>query len=394
MAIFEDIEVFLKDRYKFRYNTVLNSAEYSPVGSESYKVIDDYKLNSIWCEVQREYGKGSINLIDKLITSEFSTKVNPILEYFDSLEYSGKTDYIKELCESIKIYDTFDFTKYFKKWIVGVVANVYEGGKCANHLCLILGGEQSIGKTTFLNSLVPDDLKDYYYVGGLDPDKNDSLIRSTTNFLINLDDYFDTINGKKASSLKGYITLPSVKTRLPYGRKDIDLIKIASFCGTSNSDTFLMDASGSRRFLAVRVFKILMKHLKVNRNDLFAQAVSLYKSGFQYWLDADENKEIQQHNEQFEIRTREYELIEKYFEHPEKHEGTYMTATEILVKIQIDSSIKNLSSRKVGEALKLLGYKRQTFNKRGSKGYYVNYIYNGNAEHTEDVEPDTEDIPF
>jgi len=48
------IEEFLSERYEFRYNTVLNRAEYRPRGTGDYTTIDRYRINTLKRALDKE----------------------------------------------------------------------------------------------------------------------------------------------------------------------------------------------------------------------------------------------------------------------------------------------------------------------------------------------------
>ena len=49
---------------------------------------------------------------------------------------------------------------------------------------------------------------------------------------------------------------------------------------------------------------------------IYAQAYALWKQGFRYWFDDEENAELERHNRQFEEPNMEEELILTYLHQP------------------------------------------------------------------------------
>ncbi len=80
------IEEFLSDRYEFRYNTVLNRAEYRLRGTGDYTAIDRYRINTLKRALDKEAGvQTSPENLYSIIESDFSPRINPVQAYFHSL---------------------------------------------------------------------------------------------------------------------------------------------------------------------------------------------------------------------------------------------------------------------------------------------------------------------
>ncbi|MBR5847198.1 MAG: virulence protein E, partial [Bacteroidaceae bacterium] len=88
---------------------------------------------------------------------------------------------------------------------------------------------------------------------------------------------------------------------------------IASFCGTGNNPRFLTDLTDNRRWLPFMVRDIDSPWTHpMPYTEMYAQAYALYREGFRYWFDADDNAELARHNRQFEEPCMEEELIATY----------------------------------------------------------------------------------
>ncbi len=113
----------------------------------------------------------------------------------------------------------------------------------------------------------------------------------------------------------------------------------------------------------------------ININDIWRQAYTLYKSGFQYQLTAEELKENEKANSKHLISSSEIELIDKYFQSASRNEGEFKTATDILDFLALRHPAIKLNDRKIGKAMKILGFEKisnYTAEKKHSvKGYFV-----------------------
>lgn len=360
------LEDALRKFWYFRFNAITRMPEYRKRGDTEFIPMDDYSLNSITRKLRNEKIAGaSKTRIAEIIESSFSPLVNPIEEYFRKLQPDGN-DHIKALCATVSpLEEQVDmFEKYFTKWAVGAVANVFTKDRCANHLCFILTGQQGSFKSTWIRLLCPQALITYYFEGNLDPENKDDLFATTANFIYNLDDYFAEVTKKKINSLKSFITKDTVNARRAYGRYPEELPKICSFIASSNDDTFLHDPTGNRRFIPFEVTAIDIEAAKqIKIDQVWAQIYLLFRKGHTYWLDKEDQKELREHNSKYEVQSLEFELVNTYFQQPKNRNEAdlYLTVADIINRLSLKSSIR-MTAKKVGEALKKAGFIR--FQKR------------------------------
>ncbi|MEQ8706823.1 MAG: VapE family protein [Phaeodactylibacter sp.] len=369
-------EEALKEIWEFRFNTISRMPEFRKVDcNKDFEPVNDYELNSITRELRhRGVDKVSRTKVAETIESSFARPINPIEEYFSELVYDGE-DHIRQLCQTLEPtrVDGSDTTemveRYFRKWAVGAVANVFIKHKCANHICFILvSGEQAKFKSSWIANLCPPKLKKYYLEDRLDPDNKDHLFATASNFIYNLDDYFADITKKKINSLKAFITRNTVEGRRAYARYTEELPKICSFIASSNEQSFLHDPTGNRRFVPFEINNIRIDEAQAMDIDkVWAEAYHLYKSGFQYWLTQEEVKELNEHNSQYEVQTTEAEMLTTYYVKPDNRNGEgvrHLKISHVLNFLQVRTSAR-LSKKKLGEALKANGFEQ--FQKRDGK---------------------------
>ena len=67
---------------------------------------------------------------------------------------------------------------------------------------------------------------------------------------------FRSFNRSQIETIKSYVTRQVDIYRPPFGRHDIEVPRQCVFAGSTNSDAYLVDTTGNRRFWPVKVGKI------------------------------------------------------------------------------------------------------------------------------------------
>ena len=370
----ERIEQFLKERYIFRYNTIKNRTECTSKDGTTFQVVSKFGLNSIRREVDSVLGTyTSAENLRAILESDFALRVNPIQDYFKNLMRvePSEGDAINQLAQTVTVQNPLHWGKYLTKWLVGVAANALSDVGCQNHVCLVLTGEQGKFKTTWLDKLCPTSLKSYLFTGKIDTQNKDILTHVAESLFINIDDQLKALNKRDENELKNLITAPSVKYRRPYDVYVEEYPHLASFMASVNGNDFLTDPTGSRRFLPFEVISIDIKATdKISMDDVFSEVMYLLDIGFRYWFNDEEIGELHKQSAGFHVQTREYEMLLQGFEKPNEdtESESFMTTVQIMNYLKFYTML-NLSERRMGEALKKVGYERKSKRVNGTPIY-------------------------
>lgn len=373
------VETYLKARYQFRLNILSNEVEAKPVDSkESYKLLNEFTLLH---ELLKRGFNGIGNLVEVLMASEdFIERYDPIEDYCKNLPKwtLNKPDYIEQLANYVKAKDQVWFNAQFKKMLVRTLAC---GLKMIpfNKQCFTLFGKQNDGKSTFIRFLCPPQLQPFYSED-IDFQSKDGRIALATNFIINLDE-LDSLQRKEITSVKKFMSTSKIKVRLPFGKRAVPMERRVSFLATTNEGEFLTDTTGNVRWLVFEIKGIQHDDGGINGYDhninmdlVYSQAYSLLKSGFSYQLSRKEIAQSEANNKHHQVSTIEMDFVQKSFEPSTKEKGVFCTTGDILHELQI-KTITKLSSRKLGEALRFLGFERTSIRKEKSKypvnGYWI-----------------------
>ena len=408
-ATVEEIKSFLDGHISLRFNEITSRVEYGipadNTDAHRFMPVNDRIVNSLWSQMST-ITRVNIQDMYRVIESDYVPVFNPFKAYLNNLCQSvksvGDRDYIQELAQTVRVKGGEQEQKlwhlYLKKWLVGMVAS-WLSEDVVNNVILVLIGEQGAYKTTWFNYLLPPPLKQYFYTKTNANRMSKDDILTLAQYALVCCEELDTMRPAELNQLKAAVTMPSIDERAAYAHYHEHRKHIASFCGTGNNTQFLSDPTGNRRWLPFEVDSILSpREHPFHYEGIYAQALSLYTSGFQYWFTKEEIQELNRHNKQFETPHLEHELVDLYFRRPIDSElGEFISVARALQMISNGISQK-LSAVNVGRAFSDLGFKRVRTN--SSRGFIVvcrtpEEIKAYQHRLLMDVEPDSEpDAPF
>lgn len=414
-ATVEEIKSFLDGHISLRFNEITSRVEYEipadNTDANRFMPVNDRIVNSLWSQMST-ITRVNIQDMYRVIESDYVPVFNPFKAYLNNLCKSvgvqdkkqsvGDRDYIQELAQTVRVKGGEQEQKlwhlYLKKWLVGMVAS-WISDDVVNNVILVLIGEQGAYKTTWFNYLLPPPLKQYFYTKTNANRMSKDDILTLAQYALVCCEELDTMRPAELNQLKAAVTMPSIDERAAYAHYHEHRKHIASFCGTGNNTQFLSDPTGNRRWLPFEVESILSpREHPFHYEGIYAQALSLYTSGFQYWFTKEEIQELNRHNKQFETPHLEHELVDLYFRRPIDSElGEFISVARALQIISNGISQK-LSAVNVGRAFSDLGFKRVRTN--SSRGFIVvcrtpEEIKAYQHRLLMDAEPDSEpDAPF
>jgi predicted P-loop ATPase len=206
-------------------------------------------------------------------------RFHPIREYLNGLQWDGD----RRIDTWTKTYLGAPPSEYTTavgaRWLIGAVARVLRPG-CKNDCALILEGPQGARKSTalrvFSEPWFTDDLSD---IGS-----KDSQLQIRGVWIVEWAE-LDAMNRVDVARIKAFMSRSIDRFRPPYGHRLIELPRESVFAGTTNSDSYLRDETGARRFWPVRCGSIDIDGLKRDRDQLWAEAVCRYREDAPWWLD-------------------------------------------------------------------------------------------------------------
>ena len=336
-------------------------------------------VNDIVCDCSAESGlQITAREVLAVLQSHRIPDVHPLREYvLNCRPYTaGQPDWIAWLASRVTVAGGEEEQKLwvstFRKWFVAMVAG-WLSDEAVNQQVLVLIGKQGIFKTTWLEHLLPPELRAYSCKMANSTSLNkDERLRIAEYGLIALDE-IDAMGSRELNVLKSVITASDISERAAYGYTKERRIRLASFCASGNKQEFLTDLTGNRRWLPFQVENIQNPFfITLPYEQIYAEAKYLIEMGFQYWFDLDDIETIEAHNEPFRAQENEEQLLAVYFDIPRGGEGQFMTTAEISDKLVIKGSIKKpMSMSRLGMVLQQAGFHSKRIGKARTRGWLV-----------------------
>ena len=373
------VEQFLNDNYRFRFNELSGKVEFVtlPSGEKPvWRVLTQKALNSIIIHAKRERvcEKGSPKTdIVEMVESDEIESFNPIGYYLSHLPKWDGQNHVARLFGRLPGISS-EQLDFLSVWIRSAVAHWLQMDTLHGNECVpTLIGPQGCGKTTFMQRLLPPELREYFLDHLNLSNKFDKEMALTNNLIVNLDE-LDAIRPSQHAALKQTLSKSKVNGRRIYGASQDDRPRYASFVATTNNPHPLSDATGSRRYICLTIpdGMYIDNTGEIDYGQLYAQVVhEIVDLKIPYWFDNNQVARIQELNLNYMEQKDIVEVIEVCIRKPKEGEqGVRMKSGEIVKQIQREyPSIKNDHSTKIhlGMAMKELGYEGKT---HGGQTYY------------------------
>lgn len=294
-------------------------------------------------------------------------RYNPVRDMLEAARWDG-IDRLPDIYRMLGVAGQLD-RALIRKWLHQCVAMALNDpvAPWGAEGLLAFSGAQGIGKTSFFMMLspLPELAKDGV---SIDPKYKDTIIQAVTHWITELGE-LDRTTAKDHVSLKALITAATDEYRTPYARRAVTRVRRTSFCGTVNTDDFLMDDTGNRRFWVVKIKQIDLNDLFSRPQDwklqLWAQMHQAFlQNPVGFRLDKGEREQLDTRNREY-TRALDYEMeIRDLFE-PDMplEDWAELTAADVCGRLY-----PRPPGNRVGRVLAKLANEDERFTKRMLRG--------------------------
>lgn len=212
---------------------------------------------------------------------------NEVREYLEGLEWDRVPRVVDWLCRyldaiipveqcalPVKDRDTLTYLRVAGQlWLISAVARVFKPG-CKADCVLILEGAQGTGKSSALSELG----RPWFTDTPIRLGDKDSYQALAGKWIVELSE-LDALSRAENSAAKAFFSSSVDRYRPSYGRRAIDHPRQCVFAGSVNHGVYLKDETGGRRYWPVCCGEIDLAALRRDRDQLWAEAVELYRQG-------------------------------------------------------------------------------------------------------------------
>lgn len=263
--------------------------------------------------IEKYYGISSTTkCADALALSFEKHSFHPIKDYLESLIWDGVERINTLFIDYLGAEDNSYVRTVARKIIVAAVARIFVPGIKFDNMP-VLAGTQGIGKSTIIKKLGQQ-----WYSDSLTTVSGKEAYEQLQGvWILEMGEMMAT---KKADieATKHFLSKTEDIYRVAYGRWTSRFPRQCVFIGTTNDREFLRDKTGNRRFWPIDVgvrphSKSVFDDLnQYEINQIWAEAVELWKVGEKLYLTGEEEKEAKKQQEEHSEESAKAGLIEEY----------------------------------------------------------------------------------
>lgn len=248
-----------------------------PDGSP-FRVLNDFDLTQLYLMIdeQFEFRPPSEYFRDVISNECRANSYHPVQQYFDALNWDGTPRIDTWLIDCAGAPDTPFVRAASARVLMAVVRRVRQPGAKFDEV-LILESEQGYDKSTAFRIMA---IKDEWFTDSLPLNADDKVVIEQTagKLLIEVSE-LKGIGKRDVEHLKAFTSRQADRARLAFGRITTEVPRQFVLVATTNSNAYLRDGTGNRRFWPIKVERFQISKLRDIRDQLWAEACAREADG-------------------------------------------------------------------------------------------------------------------
>lgn len=235
--------------------------------------LDDAALVELWLAIDGRFGfRPSFDFFVKvLMNAARNAPCHPVIEYLDALEWDG-TPRLDQWLSTYGGAEDSDYTRAVGALVlVAAVRRVRQPGVKFDEM-LVLESAQGTNKSSALRVMA---VRDEWFVDDLplNADGKRVIEQTSGKWIIEAGELKGMRKGE-VEHLKAFLSRQEDTARMSYERLPVIVPRQCVIIGTTNSERYLRDLTGNRRFWPVRVEGFDLEALRRDRDQLWAEAAA------------------------------------------------------------------------------------------------------------------------
>lgn len=289
-----------------------------------------HKIDEYFMQLSGTLAGASLQRIsEKIALIADKNPINPITGWLDSTTWDG-VPRIQQLADCVvPNYDGEASKKYLDRIRDAVIRIIFiQAVAAADHgeralainprikaqfeIVPILQGVQGLGKTKFLDAILPPHLKNGGYLGeGLMlTGGKDDVLSALSVWIGELSELDASMTRNNVAYIKSFLSRKADLIRRPYATEARSYERRTAYMATVNPSRFLHDKTGWRRFPTTPVDYIDLDALEaIDINQVWAEAWARYCGGEKWFLSKEEERLVEKHQTGFTIQSGETDIF-------------------------------------------------------------------------------------
>lgn len=285
---------------------------------------------------------------DAALVAAFRNTRNECQEYLNSHVWDGVPRLGAMMAEAFGAEDNSYSEAVGRCWMISMVARVFRPG-CKVDTVPVLEGAQGRGKSTALSIIGGK-----WFVECHENVMSKDLFGVLDGHMLVEIAEMHSFTRAEVERVKGIISCQVDRYRKSYGRNAEDHPRKTVLACTTNRDDWQRDETGARRFWPIHCSEINHDWLRTHRDQLFAEAVQLFRDGVSWW-------EVPEDHQKREVEKRRdadawEPIIQEWLGNRTQIQSRYILSDCLGIDFsKHDQQAKN----RVSKVMKALGWKQE-----------------------------------